>query len=641
VTPAQFAAPTCFIDVETFSDQPIELGPSKYVDSENFEILLLAWALNDEPVQVVDLTAGEQLPLRLVGLLTDPRVVKCAFNAAFELNCMGTVWPELVYPAQWACDLALARYHSIGMPLAGAAQVLGLGEQKDPVGKKLINLFCKPDGSGRRHLPRDFPEEWAKFKEYNAQDVRTERDLHSRLAWLQPPEAEHDLWLTDLRINKRGVRVDMDLVNRAIELDAANTARLLAQARELTGLENPNSPAQLKAWLGHEGSLDKAAVQELLARGDLPGLHRAVLSIRTELAKTSVKKYQAMAKSVCTDGRVHDLFNYYGAPRTGRWSGRNVQLQNLPRGSVKDLAAARRAVLTGGDLSALGSVPDVLSSLVRTALVPRQGAKFVVADFGQIEARVLAWLAGESATLDAFRNHVDVYCATASRMFGVEVTKTNENSHLRRKGKVAVLALGYQGGTGALRAMGGEGDDFELQRQVKLWRRANPHIVQMWDKVDQAARLVVRGGGRTCVRGLLRLEMAPEGHLLMALPSDRVLVYRDARLGRNRFGHEAVVFRGLDQKTRKWVELETFGGKMVENATQSIARDCLAWVLQRVEAVPGVRCVAHVHDEVVLEVDEDAQFGLAEALELMRVPPAWAPGLPLDADGFEDSYYRK
>lgn len=650
---------TLYIDFETYSDQDIKLGVHKYVDSDAFEIMLVAYAFDDEDPICIDLKSGESLPSELVEALLDPTVTKTAFNAAFELACLSKARPELVRMNQWVCDKVLAHYHSLGTSLAGVGKALGLpaDKQKDARGKRLIQYFCKPvrptkkNGGRTRNLPEHAPEDWAIFKEYNLQDVVTERAIREKLSWRVPSEAEHRLWLLDQKINARGVRIDLPPVEKAISINEEYSEALTQRAKELTGLENPNSVAQLKEWLRLNGhpveSLNKETVEGMLQDKSLHPVMQEVLRIRGRLGKTSIKKYVAMRDSLCSDGRAHDLFQFYGAARTGRWAGRNIQLQNLPRNYLEDLDEARETVKEGSmDWLHLmyENVPDTLSQLIRTAIIPESGYKFVVADFSAIEARVIAWLAEEKWVLDAFSSGKDIYCETASQMFGVPVEKHGLHSELRQKGKIATLACGYGGGVEALKAMGGDKlglSDGELQKIVEDWREASPNIVKLWRKLDFAAKRVLRVGGFVPVspHGVTGF-VNDRGHLILRLPSCRELVYLNARIGTNRFGSESIVYDGINQTTGKMEEMETYGGKLAENLTQAVARDCLAEAMLALEA-EGYRIVAHIHDEVVCEVPDTAEYNLEKAVEIMTRNVPWNEGLPLSAAGFASYYYMK
>lgn len=656
------------IDIETYSDQDlVKFGVHRYVDSDFFEILLLAYAIDDGPVTVCDLTEGgptyaerikERIPPEVVDMLYSPDYRKSAFNADFELTCLTSkfYFPDLP-TRQWECDSVLARYNGFptGLAVVGRALHLDEDKQKDRRGKALIQYFCKPcrptkaNGGRKRNRPEDDPEKWAVFKEYNAQDVVTERAIRDKLVetGYLPTPMETDLYHLDRAINCRGIGIDLDLAKSAIKLNAELSNRLMTEARELTGLDNPNSPAQLKEWLNLNGhpvqSLSKDAIAEMLK---LPNLHpsiKRVLHIRQQLGKSSVKKYEAMVGSVCTDGRAHDLFMFYGA-RTGRWAGRNIQIQNLPRNYLPDLDEARKAV-KHGDLDLLmmlyDNVPDVLSQLIRTALVPAPGHRFVVADFSAIEARVIAWIAGEKWRQEAFAAGKDIYCESASQMFHVPVVKHGVNGELRQKGKVAELACGYGGGVGALKAMGADKmglSDAELESIITKWREASPTIPELWKRMDTAAKRVIRDeGGRGTVTNDIYFDWKA-GNLILHLPSGRVLVYREAAIGENRFGSPSITYKGLDV-THHWSDLETYGGKLTENLVQAVARDCLGAAMLRLEDV-GYRIVGHIHDEVILDVPE-GQGSLEDAIRIMTENTSWNEGLRLNADGFEATYYKK
>lgn len=664
---------TLCIDIETYSDADIKLGVHKYVDSHNFRVLLLAYAFDSEPVEVVDLARGESIPERVVEALYNPAITKTAFNANFEITCLRKIFPDM--PAgSWECDSVLALYHALPTSLDAVGKALGLPQDKmkDARGKRLITYFCKPcrptkkNGGRTRNLPDDAPEDWDIFKEYNRQDVVTEREIRRRLLWLKPGEQEHRLWLVDRAINGRGIGIDRKLVESAIDLNTEMAQELMAKAQELTGLENPNSIQQLQGWLRMNGvkltGLTKASVAEALQDGHLHPVVQKVLRIRQALGKTSIKKYEAMKKSICEDGRAHDLFQFYGAARTGRWAGRNIQLQNLPRNYLEDLDAARETVKED-DYSWMATmyenVPDVLSQLIRTALVPRPGNRFIVADFSAIEARVIAWVAGERWRQDAFAEGADIYCASASQMFHVPVVKHGVNGHLRQRGKIAELALGYGGGINALKAMGADKlglSDAELEDIVTKWREASPSIPRLWHKIESAAMRAVRATALNDDGKVYRMDTGKRelrkfpvtGNiyfarvhdcLLLHLPSGRWLVYPKARIGENRFGRPSIIYEGLEQTTRRWGELETYGGKLTENLIQGIARDCLGAAMLRLEAA-GYKIVAHIHDEVVLDVPQD--FGsLADAIRIMVQNEPWNEGLLMNADGFEGAYYKK
>ena len=654
---------TLSIDLETYSDVDIRSrGIHKYVSSPAFEVLLFGYAYDDEPVTVLDLTE-QGLPDDIISALYDADVQKTAFNAAFEITCLREI-PELFdMPAeQWECSSVLARYNGLPGSLEGTAKALKLSAdaQKDTRGKNLIRYFSTPcaptkaNGGRTRNMPSDNPEKWQEYIEYNRQDVVVERAIREKLVAHMPPEEERQLWLVDLAINATGVRVDESFVRKAIDISTDYTTRLIAEAQELTGLNNPNSVIQLKEWItGRTGeeieSLKKDSVSALLAQ-DIPADVKRVLRIRQLLGKSSVKKYEAMkgcAVKHSSTYRCHDLFQFYGANRTGRWAGRMVQLQNLPRNSLPDLDTARELV-KNGDTDTLdllySSVPDVLSQLIRTAIVAEEGHLLYVADFSAIEARVIAWLAGETWRLDTFRSGGDIYCASASSMFGVPVEKHGVNGHLRQKGKVAELALGYGGGPGALIAMGAleQGlTEEELPDMVTSWRSASPRICKFWYDCDSAAKQAIKTGGTATIKqGRIGFEKT-KGTLLIHLPSGRDLTYIRPGIGTNRFGGESITYLGTEQVSRRWARLETYGGKLVENIVQAVARDCLAAALMRLYKA-GYRTVGHVHDEVIIDdPGKDPDATLQDIIRILCKPTDWNKGLPLSADGFYSTYYKK
>lgn len=650
------------IDLETYS--PLNLsktGVYPYSAHPDFQILLFGYAIDEQPVQVVDLASGEKLPDEILAALVDPGVVKWAFNASFERICLSS-WlhryhPELLPqgsfldPTQWRCSMVWAAYLGMPMSLDQVARVLDLPVKKDAAGKKLIKQFCTPatpnliNKGARRNLPSADPEGWKAFIEYNRHDVEVEQAIHTRLAKFPVPEAEWEAYSLDQRINDAGIKLDATFVDAAVTLDEKHRHTTLDRAQELTGLENPNSPIQLKDWLTQNGcpldSLTKAEVATALE--DARGVVKEILQLRGDLAKSSVKKYQAMQNVSGADGRARGLLQFYGAGRTGRFAGRLVQVQNLPRNYLPDLDEARTLVRTG-NLEALellyDSVPDTLSQLIRTAFIPASGNRFIVADYSAIEARVIAWLAGEKSTLEAFRDGKDLYCETASRMFKVPVEKHGVNGELRQKGKIAVLACGYGGSVGALKAMGalrmGLAED-ELKPIVDAWRAANPHIVWLWQEVEDAALTAITTRQPIRLRNLtFTLE---SGILFITLPSGRRLAYVKPGLGQNRFGGTSITYWGINTG-RKWGHLETYGGKLTENIVQAIARDLLVNGMQNV-AESGHQIVMHVHDEIVIDESVDSGFTVKDACQLMSRLPGWAKGLPLTADGYECAYYRK
>ena len=649
------------IDIETFS--PVQLaktGLYPYAEHPDFELLLFGYSIDGGPIEVVDLASGETLPDEVLAALVDPSVVKWAHNAAFERVCLSawlrTHHPELLAdgflgPRQWRCTMIWSAYLGLPMSLDAVATVLNLDVQKDTVGKKLIKQFCTPatpsvlNGGKRRNPPSADPTGWARFIDYNRRDVEVELAIHERLASFPMPDDEWDTYALDQRINDAGILLDHTLVDNAVAVDEHHRNATLARAQTLTGLENPNSPIQLKQWLASRGcaleSLAKAEVDAALDTAT--GTVKEVLKLRGDLAKSSVKKYVAMHNVAGSDGRARGLIQFYGAGRTGRFAGRLVQVQNLPRNYLPDLNQARGLVRTG-NLDALellyDSMPDTLSQLIRTAFIPSTGNRFIVADFSAIEARVIAWLAGETTTLQAFRAGKDLYCETASRMFGVPVEKHGINAELRQKGKIAVLACGYGGSVGALKAMGALGmglAEHELKPIVDAWRAANPHIVQLWADVEETAIAAITSRQPLRLRNL-RFTVE-SGILFIELPSGRRLAYVQPRLGENRWGGTSITYTGTTT-ARRWGQLETYGGKLVENIVQAIARDLLVTGMHAV-AKAGHRIVMHVHDEIVIDEPLGSGFTVTDACQLMSTLPTWAEGLPLDADGYECGYYRK
>ena len=659
------------IDLETFSSVDIKkAGMYKYVQSPDFEILLFAWSWDGNPVQVVDLAKGETLPALMEAFLFNPDCIKHAYNAAFEWYCLSKFFsvpdPGAWLP-QWHDTMLHGLYcgYTAGLGATGAALGLPEDKRKLATGKALIKLFCTPttptarNGGRTRTLPHHEPEKWELFKEYNRQDVVTEQEIQRRLSPFPVPDFVQKQWESDLRINARGVAVDLDLIHGALECSDAITDTLTQEAVQLTGLDNPNSVPQLSGWLTKEtGSpvtdLRKETVKTMLDGEIQSDTARRALEIRQELSKTSVKKYTAMTEAVCDDGRVRGLLQFYGANRTGRWAGRIIQPQNLPRtylhGDMLDLA---RELVKGRKLDHLqliyGSVPDTLSQLIRTALIPEPGHQFVDADFSAIEARVIAWLAGEDWVLDVFRSHGKIYEATAANMFGVpieKIVKGEPEYALRQKGKVATLALGYQGAAGALINMGALKmgiPEEDLPDIVRRWREANKRIVDLWYYVENAALGVVQTGRPAGVRGLL---FALEGghatdqyFLTVMLPSGRKLYYARPSLGTNQWGKPSLQYWGMNQTTKRWEPIETYGGKLVENCVQAIARDCLAENIERLEAA-GFPIVFHVHDEVIIDTPTE-KADLEAVCLIMSEPIPWAPGLPLSAEGWIGSFYTK
>ncbi len=648
------------IDIETYSSVDIgKAGLHKYMQSPDFQILLFAYSWNEEPVKVIDMTLTD-FPAGLVYKLLDPNCIKYAYNAVFEWTCLSKKFGALPID-QWRCVMVHGCYCGLPAGLDAVGKALGLpaDKKKMAAGKALIKLFCNPhSGKSRqsslwdmtRVLPEHEPEKWRLFKEYNKQDVVTEMEIERRLsAWPVPDSVQRE-WELDAITNVRGVRIDEELVGGALGCWSNVSNALIRKAKELTALSNPNSPTQLTGWLqamiGKDiPDLTKATVADLLKEAELPDDVRKVLEIRQELAKTSVKKYEAMKSAICDDGRVRGLVQFYGA-RTGRWAGRLVQVQNLPRNYIESLDAARQLTkLLRTDALRLiyGNVPDTLSQLIRTAFIPSKGNVFVVADFSAIEARVISWLAGEEWRLEAFRQGKDIYCESASQMFGVPVEKHGQNSELRQKGKIAELALGYQGGVGALKAMGADKmglSDAELQDIVTRWREANPKIVKLWNSMEQTTRIALKGFGYIPLNNGLNFGYT-EGEppmLTISLPSGRKLFYPNPKIEMNKKGFESITYDGLNT-AHVWGRLETYGGKLTENIVQAVARDCLAVTLSRMQ-LAGFDTVMHIHDEVVLDVPEE-KANLKEVIKIMTEPITWAPGLPLDADGFIGRYYKK
>ena len=646
---------TLSIDVETFSDVDIsKCGAYKYAESPSFEILLFAYAADGGEVQVVDLAAGEKIPQEILAALTDDNVIKWAFNANFERICLsrylsgvGFLRDAFLSPESWHCTMVWAAYMGLPLSLAAVGSVLGLEEQKMSEGKSLIRYFCTPctatktNGGRVRNLPCHAPDKWAMFKAYNKRDVKVEMAIQHRLAKFPVPNFLWDEYHLDQAINDRGIRIDMAFVDNAIAIDAQSRDELSGRMKQLTGLDNPNSVQQMKGWLSQHGaetdSLDKKAVLELLKNA--PSELAEVLSLRQQLAKSSVKKYIAMKNVSCADHRARGTFRFYGANRTGRFSGKNIQLQNLPQNYMEHLEDVRTLVRRG-DFESLNvlydSVPNVLSQLIRTAFIPKEGRKFIVADFSAIEARVLSWLAKERWRMDVFESNGDIYCATAGRMFHCNVVKHGDNGHLRQKGKQAELACGYGGSVGALKAFGalesGMKED-ELKPLVDAWRAANPNIVEFWWAVDRAAKDCIKERSTKVTHGIRFIYQS--GMMFIELPSGRRLSYVKPRIGENQFGGESVTYMGLDL-SKKWARIESYGPKLVENVTQAISRDILCYAMQTLRTM---EIVAHVHDELIIECDECVS--LSVVCEQMARTPLWAEGLLLRAEGFECRFYQK
>ncbi len=636
------------IDIETFSDVDLKkCGVYKYVSSPAFEILLFGYAVDGGDVKVADLACGEKIPAEIIAALSDKSVTKWAFNAMFERVCLSSYLGEWLEPEGWHCTMVWSSTLGLPRSLEGVGAVLGLEKQKLTEGKELIRYFCVPckatkaNGGRTRNLPEHDMEKWERFKAYNLRDVETEMQIQQRLSKFPVPDFVWEEYRLDQEINDRGIGVDMELVRQAIAADALSHKRLAAAMQELTSLENPNSVQQMKQWLTDNGletdSLDKKAVAELLKTAPEP--LKTVLALRQQLAKSSVKKYQAMENAVCADSRAHGMFAFYGANRTGRYSGRIIQLQNLPQNHMPDLAQAR-ALVRSGDYEALSllyaDIPDTLSQLIRTAFVPQDGRKFIVADFSAIEARVIAWFAGERWRLKVFEDGGDIYCASASQMFGVPVEKHGVNGHLRQKGKIAELALGYGGSVGALKSMGalemGLAEE-ELQPLVTAWRDSNPRITQFWWDVDRAVKECIKKRLLTETHGISFAYQS--GMLFITLPSGRRLAYVKPRIGENCFGGESVTYMGVGG-TKKWERLESYGPKFVENIVQATARDILCYAMQTLK---NCSIVAHVHDEIIIEADR--RMSLSAVCEQMGRTPPWAEGLKLRADGYECEFYQK
>lgn len=642
-------------DIETFSDVDlIRCGVYKYADSPNFEMLLFAYAVDDGDVHIIDIAGGEELPEEIIQVIKSDTVVKTAYNAQFERVCLSRYLklPEGEYlnPQSWYCTAVQAAELALPLSLADVGSVLGLERQKMTEGKELIKYFCVPckptksNGNRTRNRPCHDINKWETFKKYCMRDVDVERQIADKLKMYPISDEEHRLYVLDQIINDRGVLVDSELAEQAVKLNSIQTTVAVEQAYMITGLENPNSVTQLKQWLKENGveieSLSKKAVKSLADETD--GDVSKMLKLRLLMAKTSVKKYEAVIRSVCSDNRVHGMMRFCGANRTGRWSGNILQPQNLPQNHLPDLTLARD-IVKDGDFEMLdmmfGNVPNVLSELIRTVLIPKPNHRFIVADFSAIEARVLAWIAGEQWRIDTFKNGGDIYCASASKMFKVPVEKNGVNGELRQKGKISELACGYGGSVGALKNMGAVEmgvQENELQGLINDWRNANPHIVRFWYEVGNAAMKAIKE--KTTVP-LGKLVFAYErGILFIRLPSGRRLSYIKPRIGTNRFGGDSITYMGINS-AKKWDRLETFGGKLTENIVQGTARDLLANALINA-ANAGYDTVFHVHDEIICEVP-NGYGSVDELCRLMCIKPEWADGLPLNADGFECEYYKK
>ncbi|RMD03218.1 hypothetical protein D9O40_03495 [Clostridium autoethanogenum] len=645
------------IDIETFSDIDLgKCGVYRYADSLNFHILLFGYSIDGAPVEVIDLASGDQLPEFIIDAILNGEVIKTAFNAQFERVCLmkylSCLLNKTIYlnPSSWCCSEVQAAMLGLPHSLDSVGKVLKLEDQKMSEGKVLIRYFCMPckataaNGGRVRNMPSDAPEKWKLFKKYNIRDVEVELAIREKLKGYPMPDKEQEFYVLDQKINDRGLLVDMKLVEEAISCDRQFTVAATERAYELTGLENPNSVAQLKGWLRERGveveSLSKKAVIDLVEETE--GEVEEALKLRLLMAKTSVKKYEAIERAVCCDGRVHGLFQFYGANRTGRWSGRLVQFQNLPQNHLKDLNLARDLIKKGKfeDVELLfGNTPSVLSELIRTNFIPKEKHRFIVADFSAIEARVISWLAGENWRLEVFSSHGKIYEAAASMMFHVPIESITKGSPLRQKGKISELACGYGGGVGALKAMGALDmgvQEYELQGLIDNWRAANPHIVRLWWEVDKAAIEAVKQRTRTSTHGIIFTYKS--GMLFVTLPSGRNLVYVKPKLRINKFGREGLTYEGIGT-TKKWERIETYGPKIVENIIQAIARDLLAEAMLRLNKT-GFIIVAHVHDEVICEVP-DGKSSVEEICNIMSEPVQWSKGLPLKADGYECSFYQK
>lgn len=653
------------IDLETYSSVPIKNGVYPYAESPDAEILLFGYSINDEPVNVIDVANGEEFPDYILKALTDDSVIKWAFNASFERIFL-SYWLKRNYPeyfkshsipedsvgnyldpSSWRCSMIWSAYMGLPLSLEGVGTVLGLEQQKLKEGKDLIRYFCVPckptkvNGGRTRNMPSDAPDKWELFKKYNKRDVEVEMSIQQKLSRFPVPDSVWDEYHIDQEINDRGILLDMDVVTNAIKFDAFSKARLMGTLKDKTELENPNSVTQMKDWLISKGvetdSLDKKAVLELLKT--VPSDVADVLKLRQQLAKSSVKKYQAMQNSVCADGRARGMFQFYGANRSGRWAGRIIQLQNLPQNHMTDLDDARD-IVKSGDYELMNmlydDVPDALSQLIRTAFIPKQGYKFCVSDFSAIEARVIAFLAKENWRMKVFKENGDIYCASASAMFHVPVEKHGINGHLRQKGKIAELALGYGGSVGALTAMGALDmglSEEELQPLVDSWRASNPNIVQFWWDVDRCVKTAIKQRTATETHGIRFVYQS--GMLFIVLPSGRRLCYVKPKIGENKFGGESVTYEGVGTN-KKWERIESYGPKFVENIVQAISRDILCHAMR---TLSHCFIVGHVHDELIIETPMDAN--LNAICEQMGRTPKWIDGLLLRADGYETAFYKK
>lgn len=650
------------VDIETYSSVDLtEAGVYAYVEAPDFDILLISYIFDDwgeDDVKTIDcFDADPDMMAEFCEALLDPQIVKTAFNANFERTCLAKWLQKPMPPEEWRCTMVKAL--TLGLPgnLAGAGEALGLPPEKlkDPQGKALIQFFSKPckptrtNGQRTRNLPQHDPAKWQLYKGYNRQDVVTEQEILRKLSIYKTPESEQELWALDQHMNDNGVALDIPMVEKIVEYDTRRRQELQEEAQELTGLKNPNSLAQLKRWLAEQGvemtSVTKDTIAEALRDPELPDVVRRVLEIRTALGKTSVAKYSTMLVAHCQDHRLRGILQFYGANRSGRWAGRLVQTHNLAKNTLPDLALARE-LAAEGDFETMGTLfgetAFVFSELIRTAFIPSEGCRFIVSDFSAIEARVLAWLAGEEWVLEAFRNGKDIYCETASMMYHVPVEKHGANSHLRQKGKVAVLACGYQGGVGAMKRMdkGGSIPEDELQSVVDQWRQANSNSVKLWRTCELAARTAIEEHRTVRLKNGLAFGYI-NGNLFIKLPGGRKLCYWNTRLKLDpRGGREHIVYMGVNQETKQWGETETYGGKLVENIVQATARDCLAISMQRVAAL-GYNIVMHVHDEIIVDCPIEDTGAMERINACMAEPIPWAPGLPLRGDGYETPFYMK
>lgn len=645
---------TLSIDIETYSSVDLtKSGVYAYAGAPDFKILLFAYAFDDEDVQIVDLACGEKLPQRVQGALTDENIIKTAYNANFERTCIRKYFGLNLPIEQWRCSAVAAAELGLPQTLAGVAKVLGLEEQKDTRGKALIKYFCMPckptliNGGRTVNLPEHDIEKWAIFKEYCKQDVEVERAIKRKISKFPMAESEQKLWEYDQRINDRGVRVDLEFVKNAIKYNEIFKSDCLDKAIRLTGLENPNSVPQLKKWILEQTgievkSLNKEQLKEFLSETDNEQV-KEMLKLRSLMSKTSVSKYEAMTRSICKDGRLRGLLQFYGANRTGRWAGRIVQVHNLPQNHLNDLELANRLVKDGDyELFEMvfGNVPQVLSELIRTSFIASGNRRFIVSDFSAIEARVIAYLADEKWRQEVFKNNGDIYCASASQMFKVPVEKHGVNGHLRQKGKIAELALGYGGSVGALISMGalkmGLSEE-ELPELVNVWRKSNTAITRLWKTVEKAAFAAIDNKPSVIAHGISFFKKS--GILFIGLPSGRKIAYVKPQIGENKFGSPSITYDGMNQTKGAWDRLETFGGKLVENIVQAFARDCLAESIIRLED-KGFELNFHVHDEVILDV-ENGRSSASEVAEIMSQPIEWAPGLVLNAEAYETNFYKK